>query len=181
MRLLLPLLPLILLIAAETPALAQKETDRGLGGGIGIKAGLPFGGPVTMSKGAFGVDLRFGLRAGPGFVTLTLGLMGEPEALGTYGNRPTGYYGGFTFPEVSAGYKYFFHKHLFVMGEVGGANYNFDYASPGEERRQTGTCLTIAPSIGAQFGVADLSLRVQSYAAPEGLINVLAFRLAADF
>lgn len=175
-------LPLILLLAAaQTPALAQKENTKGFGFGIAIDTGTPFGGASASKKGSAGLDLRFGYRVGPGFVTLTLGIQGFSKATNSEGGIPNGYFGGASLPELKAGYKYFFVKHLFVMGELGVSHYRFDYENNDVASVDRGNCPTIAPAVGAQFGILDLSVRVQSYLAPKGTLNLFALRIGIDF
>lgn len=68
------LLICFILFAVSTEA--QKYTTRVFSGGFGIEGGLPSGSAESGMKGSFGVDMHFGFRAGPGFITLTGGLNG---------------------------------------------------------------------------------------------------------
>jgi hypothetical protein len=111
--------------------------------GIGLEMGVS---PTVQTTQFFnfGLTARYSLHAGPGFVYIGTGFMISREAL------------DFQIP-IRGGYKFVFEKKYFITGELG---YYIDKAPTlSESESHTITGLAVAPSVGIQFGLFDLSAR----------------------
>jgi hypothetical protein len=160
---------------------AQKYTTKVFSGGFGIEGGLPSGSAETGMKGSFGVDVHFGFRAGPGFVTLTGGVNGFLGAGNDQGRYYSDDYSGGIFP-VRVGYKHFFQRHVFIMADAGLQKY-FVSRGNGDGRNENvnGIGFTYCPSVGAQFGVFEISFKYEVFEVNGGNISNAAIRLGLDF
>lgn len=175
-RLIHLLFPLLLSISAN----AQRYSTKFFSGGFGIEAGIPSGSAETKMVGAFGIDLHFGFRAGPGFITLTGGIIGYdgPSDDNVY---PSPDINGAIIP-VRVGYKYFIVRHLFVMADIGlQRSFMTHEDATGHRVNVDGTGLTYCPTIGAQFGVFEIAFKYELNQVPGGNINDAAIRLGLDF
>lgn len=148
------------------------------------------GGPVVGDKGmkqAFGsqagLSLRFSIKAGPGYVTLTPGgslvipkKIVDDVKLGTH-------------IPIKLGYKYSFAGKFFVMAEGGYSHYTFYSASLEEEvnyedirnsKYSTGG-FTWAPAVGVEFGKLELGLRYENTILKKEKSNVSLAALRVGF
>jgi hypothetical protein len=146
---------IIFLVAAlcVTAARAQKETEK-FSVGFGIEAGVPTGAAADAYTTAFGLTVRLSLHEGPGFVTLTSGLIGFAPK--TVADVPTKV--GLEIP-LRFGYKYIIQHHFFVMGELGYSDFNSYYGHKGNVVTTSIGSMTIAPSIGYQANAFEIGLR----------------------
>jgi hypothetical protein len=127
--------------------------------GIGLEMGVS---PTVLTTQFvnFGLTARYSVHAGPGFAYVGTGFMISREAL------------DFQIP-IRAGYKFVFAKKYFISGELG---YYIDKAPLlSESESHTITGLAVAPSVGMQFGLFDLSAR---YCAPINDSNASTIGLA---
>jgi hypothetical protein len=146
------LISFITLCSGKT--IAQKETKKG-SFGFGIELGEPMGNLSNAYSATAGLTLRYSLHVGPGFATLTTGLIGFAPKTG----RGTPKQLGIQVP-VRAGYKYIIQHHFFIMGELGYSYFKYYYqGSDGKVASGTRTALTFAPSAGLQFNAFEIGLR----------------------
>lgn len=132
---------------------AQKETKK-FSVGIGLEAGVPTGVTANVYTTAVGLTVRLSWLAGPGFVTLTSGVIGyAPKTIVGVPAKA-----GLQIP-VRAGYKYIIQHHLFLMGEAGYSDFNTYFGSKGNIVSRSSGSFVVAPSIGFQANVFEISVR----------------------
>jgi hypothetical protein len=167
-------LTFLLLISMGTLAVrAQKET-RKWSFGIGLEGGIPTGPLTDLYSVATGGTVRLSYHAGPGFATLTSGLIGYiPKTLGSLDARA-----GMQIP-VRAGYKYILQHHLFVMGEVGYAEFVTYYGVNGDVAHKTEGEMIFAPSVGYQVKKLEAGLRLDAFSNHGGA--VVGIRVGLNF
>jgi hypothetical protein len=154
-------------------AKAQKET-KNFSFGLGIEAGSPGGNLGTLYNTAVGLTLRASWHAGPGFVTLTSGLIGyTPKKIEGVPSKA-----GLQIP-VRVGYKYIIQHHFFLMGETGYSDFNTYYGSKGSIVSRSSGALLVAPSIGFQANAFEISLRYDVFSNSTG--SVFGARLGFNF
>jgi hypothetical protein len=133
-----------ILLCFGLPSSAQNP-DKLYSFGIGLEGGVSPN-VATTQMVDLGLTGRFSFHAGPGYV-----FMGTGYLLSRAGTD-------FQIP-LRAGYKFTFAKGGFLMGELG---YYFYRTSENNFPYQATTIrgLSIAPSVGVQFGVFEVGLRV---------------------
>ncbi len=182
------ILALEMAFAAITSATQlQAQSDKPFSFGFGFE-----GGPVVGDKGMKegfgfqgGLNLRFSVKAGPGYITFTPGGMvvipkkiDEDVKVGT------------SIP-LKLGYKYNFASKFFVMAEGGYSIYSFYAASIDEEtdyenirssKYSTGG-FTWAPTIGVDLGKLELGLRYEStlLKKEKSTISLASLRVGFNF
>jgi hypothetical protein len=136
---------------------AQKESKK-FSIGAAVEAGLPTGNDSKYYGDALGATLRFSYHAGPGFVTITSGMLAYLPKNSAKNTAVT--YSGYQIP-IRAGYKYIFIHHLFVMGETGYSIFNsFERDTDTHTNTRTvSSSLTAAASAGVQFGFFEAGVR----------------------
>jgi len=149
---------LVLLIASllfSNRIIGQKETNH-FSVGFGIEAGLPTGSAGGLYGGEIGGTIRFSYHAGPGFITLTSGILRYYSKKAE--NQVT--YSGHQIP-IRAGYKYIIRHHYFVMGEVGNSTFHSFKNDKGNytNKETTTSSLIGAISMGVQFNAFEIGLR----------------------
>jgi hypothetical protein len=152
---------------------AQKETKK-FSVGFGLEAGIPTGVTANAYTMAAGLTVRFSWLAGPGFVTLTGGAIGyAPKTIVGVPAKA-----GLQIP-VRAGYKYIIQHHLFLMGEAGYSDFNTYFGSKGNIVSRSSGSFVVAPSIGFQANVFEISVRydISSGSGP----SVAGVRLGFNF
>lgn len=152
---------------------AQKETKK-FSAGFGIEGGIPGGNLSTLYNTAIGLTVRCSWHAGPGFVTLTSGLLGYPP------KKVTGVpsKAGLQIP-VRAGYKYIVQHHLFFMGEAGYSDFKTYYGNKGNLISSNSGALLVAPSIGFQANAFEIGFRYDIFTNSTG--SVAGVRLGFNF
>jgi hypothetical protein len=163
---------LVAMICLST-AQAQKETKK-FSVGFGIEAGVPTGAAADAYTFATGLTLRLSWKAGPGFVTLTSGLIGYAPKL-VDGVKPKA---GLQIP-VRVGYKYIIQHHLFLMGEVGYSDFNTYYGSKGAIVSSNYGSMLVSPSFGYQAGAFEIGLRYSGNLSNGG--SVAGLRIGFNF
>ncbi|HLZ89709.1 MAG TPA: hypothetical protein VKQ52_20790 [Puia sp.] len=152
---------------------AQKETKK-FSMGFGLEAGVPSGNLGNLYTTAIGLTIRASWHAGPGFATLTSGLLGYvPKKIIGVPSKA-----GLQIP-VRAGYKYIIQHHLFLMGEVGYSDFNTYYGYKGSLVSTSSGALLVAPSIGFQANAFELGIRYDMFTNSTG--SVAAVRLGFNF
>jgi hypothetical protein len=122
---------------------AQK-TGKSTSFGIGLEAGISPN-VITTQFVNLSVVGRFSLHAGPGYAFLAVAYMVSRAGL------------DFQIP-VRLGYKFLFSKQFFISEELGYYSYNTsEEHAPYQTTAING--LSLATSIGMQFGIFDLGLR----------------------
>lgn len=172
----------LILLVAGTSLMAfktQAQSDsRKFHIGFGLEGGIPVG---TYAKASYkadgGITLRFSYHAGPGFVTLTSGVIGY------YPNAAAGkdVKASLQIP-VKAGYKYVIYKPFFVMAEVGYSSFK-SYYSDGYGDMVSGStgAFTYAPTIGVTFKAFELGIKYESLHAHESTLSNIGLRLGFNF
>jgi hypothetical protein len=152
---------------------AQKET-KNFSVGLGLEVGAPGGNLGDIYTTAAGLTLRFSLKAGPGFVALTTGLIGyAPKTIAGIPSKA-----GLQIP-VRVGYKYIIQHHFFIMGETGYSDFNTYYGSKGNIVSRNSGALLLAPSIGFQANAFEIGLRYDIFTNSTG--SVLGVRVGFNF
>lgn len=157
---------------------AQKLSKK-VAFGFGFEGGLVTGDLKDFYGGAGGFTLRLSVHAGHGFATLTSGAVAFiPKNLKDEDNLKA----AVQIP-IKAGYKYIIVRHLFVMGEIG-----FSPVTSYSEDDQTGDVLkykktgfTYAPSVGVQFGAAEIALRYESTSLDNTSLSMVGLRIGFNF
>jgi len=149
------LFSLLFLFSIQTKA--QKESKK-FSIGVGFEAGLPTGNDSKYYGSALGATVRFSYHAGPGFVTVTSGMLGYFPKNSAKNTVIT--YSGYQIP-IRAGYKYIFLHHFFAMGETGYSIFNsFERDTDTYTNTRTvSRSFTAAVSAGVQFGVFEAGIR----------------------
>jgi hypothetical protein len=154
-------------------ARAQKETKK-FSVGFGIEAGVPNGNLADIYTTAVGLTIRFSWLAGPGFVTLTGGVVGyAPKKVVGEPSKA-----GLQIP-VRAGYKFIIQHHFFVMGEAGYSDFNTYFGSKGDIVSRSSSSLLVAPSIGFQANAFEIGLRYDIFTNNTG--GVAGVRVGFNF
>lgn len=145
--------------------------------GLGLEGGIPTGDLKDVYNGAGGLTLRGSYHVGPGFATLTTGgIAFIPKSFDGEDAKA-----GLLIP-VRAGYKYIFKDHFFVMGEMGYGSFKMYYSGENDElASESDGGFLFAPSIGAQFGVMEISLRYESLKVFESNVSTIGLRLGFNF
>ena len=162
---------------------AQRD-ERKWSFGFGLEGAVPVGDKVMKDYygGGGGVTGRVSYHAGPGFVTLTTGVLAYIPKDFDEENVEVGVQ-----VPLKLGYKFIFAKNLFVQAEAGysqfGIGYEDEYDEPVTE--QYGG-FTYAPTIGANFGVFEIGLRYESIAplkidGEKYSLNSASLRLGFNF
>ena len=134
---------------------------------------MPTGAISNLYDFTGGLTIRGSYRAGPGFVTVTTGVIGYAPKKGIKE-------AGLEIP-VRAGYKYIIQHHFFVMGELGYASFK-SYAGENGTIEETSTKGSFigAPSVGAQWNAFEVSVRYGvNFSNSDG--GDLALRLGFNF
>jgi hypothetical protein len=155
--------------------IAQKESKT-FSVGFGLEAGVPTGNFSNIYSATAGLTIRGSYHVGPGFVTLTTGLIGYAPKTGKGVPKKL----GLEIP-VRAGYKYIIQDHFFVMGELGYASFKSYFSEGGGNVGSTSTGSFIAaPSVGVQWNAFEVSLRYEAFFR-SGAGGDLALRLGFNF
>lgn len=136
-----------------TKAVAQKETKQ-RSVGFGIEAGVPTGNTSNLYSIAAGLTIRYSYHVGPGFATLTTGLLGYAPKT----NVDVPKQAAIQIP-VRAGYKYIIQHHYFIMGELGYSYFKYYYNNNGDVASANRNAMTFAPSAGFQFNAFEIGVR----------------------
>lgn len=166
----------VCLLMLHSDLSAQKLTKK-FSFGVGLEAGLPVGDAKDFYNFAGGLTLRFSYHVGPGFATLTSGGIGFiPKSFEGEDAKA-----GVLIP-VRAGYKYIFQDRFFAMGEIGYGSFKQFFADDNDELQSvTHSGFLFAPSVGVQFGVAEIGLRYESLSVDGGSISDFGLRLGFNF
>jgi hypothetical protein len=157
-------------------AKAQKET-KNFSVGFGLEGGLPTGDANQAYHFTGGVTIRLSYHAGPGFVTLTSGVVGFLPKTGQ-GDATKA---SLQIP-IKAGYKYIFHKPFFIMGEVGYSSFKVYYKDVnGDLASTTSGGFTYAPSIGVNFNAFEAAIKYEATSLSGGTVSEVALRLGFNF
>ncbi len=145
--------------------------------GFGLTGGLPLGNTKTLFNFTGGMDLRFSIKAGPGYATLSAGANAFiPKTFTGVKTKA-----GLQIP-VKAGYKYVIIPHLFVMGEAGFSSFRSYYDDGNSNLVSSSTSgFTYAPSIGTQFGSFEAAIRYEGITVSGGTISFVGLRLGFNF
>ena len=145
---------------------------------MGYEIGLPTGNLKDTAKFVTGSNLKLSILAGPGFVTISSGvLFFVPNQKGEEDLKAS-----IQIP-IKAGYKYLFDEHFFVAAETGVSifkRYTFKNNS-GDLVSETSTAFTIAPVAGVQFGKFELALHYEHIALSKGNVGYFGFRIGKYF
>lgn len=143
-------------------AYAQKD-GKTFSFGFGLEGGVVTGKfkENKIYSGAGGITIRASYKLGPGYATLTSGvLLYIPDNLASEDAEDLKI--GVQIP-VKAGYKFIFARHLFVQGEVGYSSFKVAYTD-GDNEVKTDNYggFTFAPTVGANFGAFEIGLRYET-------------------
>ncbi len=145
---------ILLITVGAVKTIAQKESKQN-SFGFGIEVGAPTGNISNLYSVSAGLTLRYSHHAGPGFVTLTTGLLGYAPK--TEAGVPK--QAAIQIP-VRAGYKYIMQHRYFIMGELGYSYFKYYYKdNDGNVASANRNSLTFAPSAGVQFNAFEIGLR----------------------
>ena len=167
----------ILMTVLAFNANAQKDTKQ-LSFGFGIEGGIVTGKVKDIYTATGGVTGRASYKLGPGFATLTTGVLiltpkkFEGEDLNA----------GVVIP-VKAGYKYLINDRFFVMGELGYSTLKIyeNYGGSGSLYSYSESGFTYAPTVGVQFGTFEVGLRYESTALKGVTMSAALVRLGWNF
>jgi len=153
---------------------AQSDTKT-FSAGFGLQAGIPGGSTGYHFDG--GLTVRLSYHAGPGFVTLSSGVVAWV---------PKSFQGSTTKASlqipVLAGYKYVFAKPFFVMGEVGYSSFRVYYkGDDGGVASSTFGGFTYAPTVGVTFKAFEAGIRYESTSLSGGTASSIGLRVAFNF
>lgn len=145
--------------------------------GIGLEGGITTGDTKDFYPANGGLTLRGSYHVGPGFVTLTSGAIAFiPKDIEGEDVKA-----GLLIP-VRAGYKYIIKDHFFVMGELGYGSFKEFFSGEDDElASDTQGGFLFAPSVGAQFGVVEISLRYESVSLSGTNLSLIGLRLGFNF
>jgi hypothetical protein len=141
------------LILFSIKTMAQKTTEK-FSPGFGLEVGTLTGDLKNFYTLTGGLTIRGSYKVGPGFVTLTTGVIAYLPKSGV--GLPAKL--AIQIP-VRAGYKYIFPSHFFVMGELGYASFKSYYKESGEVLSSSSGSFIGAPSVGVQLGAFEIGLR----------------------
>jgi hypothetical protein len=145
---------LSLAIFCASNTLAQKETKQN-SVGFAIEMGEPTGNISELYSISAGLTIRYSHHVGPGFITVTTGLLGYAPK--TEAGLPK--QAAIQIP-VRAGYKYIIEHHYFIMGELGYSYFRYYYkGGDGGVASANRNSMTFAPSAGIQFNAFEIGLR----------------------
>lgn len=171
----LALMAAIFLISFK--ANAQSDSKK-FSAGFGLEGGLPVGSDTKAAyKADGGITIRLAYHAGPGFITLTSGLVGY------YPNTAAGesVKASLQIP-VKAGYKYVIASPLFIMGEVGFSSFKSYFPDGnGNVASSSVSGFTYAPTIGVTFKALELGVKYEAISVTGGNISNVALRLGFNF
>lgn len=178
---------LLLLIAGTTIFASQgfaQSDDKPFSFGFGFE-----GGPVLGNAGfkntfssEIGLSIRFSVKAGPGYATLTPGAsLVIPKSVSEEDIK----FGGHV--PVKLGYKYIFAEKFFVMAEGGYASYTVYTADATGETdditKERDGGFTYAPSVGVNLGKFEAGLRYEAthLKDSDAKVSMLGFRIGFNF
>lgn len=169
------ILILICFIGISASLSAQKLTKK-FSFGLGTEVGLTTGDFKNTYQINGGLTLRLSFHAGPGFATLTSGVIAFlPKSF----NNPD-LKAGVLVP-VRAGYKYINH-HFFAMGEIGYGSFISIYKDANDDiQKSTTGGFLFAPSAGVQFGTFEVGLRYESVSLSGVNLSDFGLRLGFNF
>lgn len=152
--------------------------------GIGIEGGQ-FMGDANFKEtfnAEAGLSLRFSVKAGPGFVTLSPGArLVIPKSISEEDIKL-----GSHIP-LRIGYKYIFARKFFVMAEGGYSQYTFYSADVSNESdeiiKEKSGGFSYAPSVGVNLGSFEAGIRYESTNLKDlnTKISLLGLRLGFNF
>jgi hypothetical protein len=154
---------------------AQKET-RKFSAGFGLEGGTPLGDANTAYTFTGGITIRFAYHEGPGFLTLTTGLVGWAPKSGQ-GNATKA---SLQLP-VKAGYKYMFQKPFFVMGELGYSSFKVYYDNNGSVSSNSAGGFTYAATAGVNFKAFEAGIKYEATGVSGGSFSNVGLRLGFNF
>jgi hypothetical protein len=175
----------LILMGAGINVQAQKQTKK-FSFGFGLEGGILSGDLKEIYSASGGLTLRASYKAGPGFATLTSGLIAYvPKAIES--NDPDEdieLKPGYQIP-FKAGYKFIFAKHFFLMGELGYSS--FTILTPDEydetkfnKEKQGG--FTVAPSVGVNLGAFELGVKYEMISGIlDSNLSTIGVRLGFNF
>jgi len=166
----------VALLSLAKPATAQSLNKR-FSIGFGLEGGVPSGNSSNVYNYTGGMTLRFSLRAGHGFATVTAGgIAFVPQNLNGQNLKA-----GLQIP-IKAGYKYIIIPHLFVMGELGYSTFRFYYEDQYNNLQMTNSGgFTYAPAVGFQWHALEISARYETIQLSAGNQSFMGFRLGFNF
>lgn len=165
-----------LLILSSVTVKAQKE-DKKLSVGFGLEGGLPLGTAKNSYDFTGGITIRLSYHAGPGFVTLTSGVVAWLPKSGA-GDATKA---SLQIP-VKAGYKYVFHKPFFIMGELGYSSFKIYYKDVnGDLASTTSGGFTFAPTVGVNFNAFEAGIKYEAMSLSGGSVSNISLRLGFNF
>lgn len=169
---------LIFAIVLSGMQLEAQKLSKKFSFGIGIEGGLVTGVFKDTYGANGGLTLRGSYHAGPGFVTLTSGAIGQiPKTLDGEDLKAA------LLIPVRAGYKYIFKDHFFAMGEIGYGSLRTFYTDENDDlQSETSGGFLYCPSVGVQFGTTEISLRYESVNVDKAVtLSNIALRLGFNF
>jgi hypothetical protein len=135
-------LTLLLLLSGSGLFVLAQKAGKITSFGLGLQGGVSPNVATTQFVN-FGMTARYSIHAGPGYAYIGTGFMASRE--------------GFDFQiPLRIGYKFIFSKKFFVSEEPG---YYFFRDPDSYEGLTTDHGLSIATSVGVQFGIFDLGLQ----------------------
>ena len=163
-----------LLSSVGTIVRAQSDSKT-FSAGFGLQGGIPASSTGYHFDG--GLTVRLSYHAGPGFVTLSSGVVAW---------IPKSFQGSTTKASlqipVLVGYKYVFAKPFFVMGEVGYSSFRVYYK--GDDNNVASSTyggFTYAPTIGVTFKALELGIRYESTSLNGGTASAIGLKVAFNF
>jgi hypothetical protein len=150
------------MLCCSLSSLAQKS-DKFESFGLGLEGGVSPN-VATTQYANLGLTARFSVRVGPGYTYLGTGYMFSRTGL------------DFQIP-IRVGYKFIFSKQFFVTEELG---YYFYKNTNNYSGQGTDQGLSIATSVGVQFGVFELGLRYDAI-VNHGDQSTIGFLLGWNF
>lgn len=168
---------LVALTFLGSQASAQK-LSKTFSFGIGLEGGVTTGDLKKAYPVNGGLTLRLSYQVGPGFATLTSGAIGFiPKSFDDVEDLKAS-----VLIPVRAGYKYIFNERFFAMGEIGYGSLKTFYTDHNDELASVSEGgFLFAPSVGVQFGVAEVGLRFESVSIAGGSISSMGIRLGFNF
>ncbi len=154
---------------------AQKESKT-FSAGFGLEGGLPLGDAKTAYNFTGGITVRFAYHAGPGFVTLTSGVV----LYGPKSDQGNATKASLQIP-VKAGYKYVFYKPFFVMAELGYSSFKIYYDNGGTVASNSTGGFTYAPTVGVNFNVFEAGIKYEATSVSGGTLSNISLRLGFNF
>lgn len=178
------LLLTLMLSALYFSDLYAQKSGKSFSFGFGLEGGQFLG--DANFKEAFsteaGLSLRFSVKAGPGYVTLSPGArLVIPKSLSEDDIKV-----GSHIP-VRLGYKYIFAEKFFVMAEAGYSRYTFYSADIEHESdeiiKENGSGFSYAPSVGVNLGKFEAGIRYEAASLKDfdAKASLLGLRLGFNF